>query len=247
MADLVQPTTHPIIPKLELHKLRDDELDEYAQEKIDKINAINIPPSPPPPPPPDPAPAPAAADTAGSANPFARVNPSTEQVNAKNIEWRAALAKADDGSKADTALKDQRRKELEALLTLQATDCAKIANGDFPLYLRTGYEAKNTQGSPTGELPAVTGLLLFYGDNDGELKAEWNVMEDADNFLVRAFSDINNPDGSLLKEYIIGKIGKQKTTLTGLPSGQKIFVRVRANGGSTGQGAWSDVAEKRVP
>ena len=35
------PTIHPIIPKLELHKLRDDELDEYTQEKIDKINAVN--------------------------------------------------------------------------------------------------------------------------------------------------------------------------------------------------------------
>ena len=33
--------THPIIPKLELHKLRDDELDEYTQEKINKINAAN--------------------------------------------------------------------------------------------------------------------------------------------------------------------------------------------------------------
>ncbi|MBI4946791.1 MAG: hypothetical protein HY840_10380, partial [Bacteroidetes bacterium] len=50
-----------------------------------------------------------------------------------------------------------------------------------------------------------------------------------------------------LNEYIIKKFGKQKAILTGLPSGQKIFVRVRANGGSTGHGPWSDVAEKRVP
>ena len=32
---------HQIIPKLELHLLRDDELNEYTQDKINKINAAN--------------------------------------------------------------------------------------------------------------------------------------------------------------------------------------------------------------
>ena len=131
--------------------------------------------------------------------------------------------------------------------TLQAQDCAKIANGNLALYLTSGYEARDTKGSPTGPLPAVTGLELFYGDNPGELKANWNVMEDAQNFTVQAYSDINNADTTILKEYIKPKIGKQKTTLAGLPTGQKVFVRVRANGGSTGFGPWSDPAEKRVP
>ena len=220
MAAPIIPTANPIIPKLELHLLRDDQLDEFAQEKIDKIKL---------------APA------------FDTVVPKPSEVDDKNKEWRNALVKADDGSKADTALKDRVRKELEALLTLQAQNCAEIANGDLPLYLTTGYEAKDTQGAPTGELPAVIGLELFYGDSDGDLKASWNPLEDAENFSVQAFADVANPDTSLLKEYIIGKIGKQKATLTGLPSGQKIFVRVRANGGSTGHGAWSDIAEKRVP
>jgi hypothetical protein len=34
-------TTHRIIPKLDLNKLRDDEMTEYTLEKIEKINAIN--------------------------------------------------------------------------------------------------------------------------------------------------------------------------------------------------------------
>lgn len=220
MAPPIIPSTNPIIPKLELHKLRDDELDEFAQEKSDKIKL---------------APA------------FADVIPKPSEVDDKNKEWRDALVKADDGTKADTAFKDKVRAELEAMLTLQAQNCAEIANGNLALYLTTGYEAKDTQGSPTGELPPVTGLELFYGSSDGELKASWNVLEDAENFSAQAFSDISNPDGSILKEYIIGKIGNSKVTLSGLPSGQKIFVRVRANGGSTGHGAWSDVAEKRVP
>ncbi|MBI4947440.1 MAG: hypothetical protein HY840_13690 [Bacteroidetes bacterium] len=178
---------------------------------------------------------------------FSNLQPGTAELDAKNQQWRAALAKANDGSKADTAYKNQVRAELEAMLTLQAQNCAEIANGDLVLYLRTGYEAKNTQGSPTPMLGAVTGLELFYGDSDGELKAMWNPIEDAQNFTVHAYSDISNPEGTLIKEYLIKKIGKQKIILSGLPSGQKIFVRVRANGGSTGHSPWSDPAEKRVP
>lgn len=215
------PSANPIIPKLELHKLRDDEMDEYVQEKINKM------------------------DEASPA--FNAVVPSPSDMNAKNIQWRAALVAADDGTKAQTEFKNQVRRELEAMITLQAQNCAEVSNGNMVLYLSSGYEAKDTQGSPTGELPPVTGLELFYGESEGELRASWNQLEDAANFLVQAFSNVDSPSGSVIKEYIIGKIGKQKAILSGLPSGQKIFVRVRANGGSTGQGPWSDIAEKRVP
>ncbi|MEK6614887.1 MAG: hypothetical protein AABZ32_02075 [Bacteroidota bacterium] len=179
--------------------------------------------------------------------PFANVQPTTAQLDAKNIEWRAALVASDDGTKADTAFKIQVRAELEAMLTLQAQNCAEIANGDLALYLRTGYEAKDTQGSPTGKLPQVTGLHLSFTNNTGELKAGWNPMEDAENFTVEVFTDILNPDGSMVKQYIRGKIGKSMTTLEGLSSFQDVFARVRANGGSTGFGDWSDVVQKRVP
>ena len=37
------------------------------------------------------------------------------------------------------------------------------------------------------------------------------------------------------------------TVLDDLPSGTNVFVRVRANGGSTHFGDWSDTVEKRVP
>ncbi|MBI4947437.1 MAG: hypothetical protein HY840_13675 [Bacteroidetes bacterium] len=209
-----------IIAKLGLRSISDAGLGDYAQDKIDKINA---------------APA------------FAAVDPSTATLQTKTDEYESALVKSDNGTVADTALKDQRRAELENLLTIQAQNCAVIANGDLPLYLTTGYGARDTKGSPTGHLPAVTGLNLFYGNSPAELEASWDVMEDAQNFTVQVYTDIANPDGSKIKEYMKPKIGKKKTTLDGLPSGQMVFVRVRANGGSTGFGPWSDVAEKRVP
>ncbi|MEK6614609.1 MAG: hypothetical protein AABZ32_00630, partial [Bacteroidota bacterium] len=83
-----------IIPKLGLSHITDAGLGEYAQDKIEKINA---------------APA------------FAAVVPSTAELDAKNIEWRAALSKADDGTRADTANKNRVRGELEAMLLFCAT------------------------------------------------------------------------------------------------------------------------------
>jgi hypothetical protein len=41
-------------------------------------------------------------------------------------------------------------------------------------------------------------------------------------------------------------VTNSKTTLTGYPSGSKLWVRVRAIN-SKGKGAWSDVAVKIVP
>src|SRR3972149_10108887 len=134
--------------------------------------------------------------------PFANIQPTTAQLDAKNIEWRAALVASDDGTKADTAFKNQVRAELEAMLTLQAQNCAEIANGDLVLYLRTGYEAKDTQGIPTGILPQVTGLELFYGDNDEELKANWDKLEDADNYSYQVYTDAPYPNASIIKEGI---------------------------------------------
>ena len=209
-----------IIPKLSLHNVKDTALATFTQDKIDKINA-------------NPA--------------FATVNPPTPIVGAKKTQYENALVKADNGTKADTQAKDDRRFELEELLISQAQDCARIANGNLALYLTTGYEAKDTKGNPVGALEAVTDVQLDFGDNTGELIIGWKPMPDADNFTARVYSDVNNPDGSLVKEFIVKKIGKKKTTLTGLPSGQIVFVRVRANGGSTGFGPWSDVSEKRVP
>jgi len=210
----------PIISKLGLSHISDSALGEYAQDKIEKINAASA---------------------------FAAVNPSTATVGAKKTQYENALVAADNGTKGATALKDQRRTELEELLTAQAIDCARIASGNLALYLTTGYEAKDTKGNPVGELPEVTGVELGYGANSGELKLKFKPVKKALNYTVWVYSDISNPDGSLVKEYIKGKIGRKQTTLNGLPSGQIVFVRVRANGGSTDFGAWSNSAEKRVP
>jgi hypothetical protein len=206
-----------IIPKLGLKEIEDAKLPEYARDKVTKV---------------------------GGSSSFAAVVPTTAQLAAKTTQYETALVKADDGTKADTEAKDDRRRELEEMLTLQAQNCAEIAAGDKTLFLTTGYEAKDTEGSPVGQLAAVTGLLLDYGDNAGELKANWNVLEHADNYTLQFYSDPVDPDGSVLKQEVVKK---SKAVTGGLPGGEIAWARVRGNGGSTGHGPWSDPAEKRVP
>ncbi len=206
-----------IIPKLGLRELRDSALPEYAQDKVDKVTASGA---------------------------FSSVVPSPAEVEGKKDEYEAALVKADEGTKADTEAKDNRRKELEEMLTQQAENCAEIAAGDLEVYLTTGYEAKDTAGSPVGPLGAVTGLLLDYGDNADELKANWDVLPHADNYTWQVYNDPVDPDNSIIKQDVSKK---SRAIFTGLPGGSMIWARVRGNGGSTGHGPWSDPAEKRVP
>lgn len=199
-----------IIPKLGLRDLRDTELPEYAQDKVDKIS--------------------------GSAA-FGGVQPTPAQLQTKKNQYEAALVAADDGTVADTEAKNVLRKELEEMLTIQAQNCAEIADGDLALYLTTGYEAKDTQGTPVGELQRPDMQKLEPSENIGELKADWSTVKNASNYTVRAYTNEADPESSVVYNEIVSP---SKTTLQGLPSGERIFVDIRANGGSTGYSPWSE-------
>ncbi|MCH9029162.1 MAG: hypothetical protein IH819_06005 [Bacteroidetes bacterium] len=205
-----------IIPKLDLVNITDGDLEEYALDKVVKINA------------------------AGSS--FPGLTPTTGQVGTKANDYKNALVATDEGTKAQTSTKDTRRRELEGLLTLQAQNCAEIADGDIDLYLLSGYEAKDVAGSPVGELAKPDLLTVDPTDNIGQLKIDWNTIEHADNHTVRAYTDEADPEDSLIKAELVKP---SKFTMDNLPSGTKVFVDVRANGGSEGHGPWSDAGWAR--
>ncbi|MEO5569466.1 MAG: fibronectin type III domain-containing protein [Bacteroidia bacterium] len=207
-----------IIPKLGLQEQTDSDLGTYAEEKITKINL-------------EPA--------------FAAVDPSTATVKTKNDAYKIALGKVLDGTTANTADKDTLRGQLQELLTLQANDCALISAGNMVLFLKSGYEAKDVAGSPVGELDAPENILFRnYGKNQGELVPDWTGVEHARNYTVQVYTDPANPDTSVVKEVIVNP---SKATIGGLTRGANVWVRVRANGGPTGHGPWSDPANKIVP
>ena len=207
-----------IIPKLGLKEQTDGELVDYAANKVLKLTN-NVP--------------------------FAAVDPTALAIKGKNDAFILAVAKALKGSEQDTREKNTLRKELEEMLTLQASDCALIAGDDTVLFGTTGYQAKDTKGSPTGELVTPENILFRkYGNTPGQLIPDWDSVEDAKNYTVQVYTDINNPAGTLVKEVMVSP---SKATINDLPTGTIVYVRVRANGGSTGHSPWSDPAQKRVP
>ena len=206
-----------IIPVLGLDQKRDTELDDYAQDKITKIDAEVA---------------------------FAGVTPSTASVGTLKDEYVAALAAADGGDEADTAYKNQKRKELEEALTLQAWDISRIAGGDIVLFLRSGYEAKK-QGSPTPPLDEVTTIIFRdYGKNLGELVPDWNTIANARMYEVRVSTDITDMEGTVIKTETASA---SKIALTGLPEGDIVYIQVKALGSRNKKSEWSSPVKKRVP
>ena len=205
-----------IIPNLDLVNINDGDLEEYALDKVQKIN------------------------DAGSV--FSGLDPSTAELAGKADNFKNALVDADEGTKADTQTKNDKRDDLEAALTLQAQNCAEIAAGNLATYLLSGYEAKDVAGSPVGELAKPDLLTVDPTDNEGQLKIDWNNIDNSDNYSVRAYTDPADPAGSKIKEEIVRA---SKHLMDGLPSGEKVYVDVRANGGSEGNGPWSDAGWAR--
>ena len=200
-----------IIPVLGLRNIIDGKLEEYALDKVAKINA------------------------AGAV--YSSLNPSTAEVEGAAEDFKDALVAADEGTKADTEEKDDLRKTLEEKLTLQAQNCAEIANGNLTTDLKSGYEAKDVKPGPVGELEAPDMHKLEPTQNEGELKINWGPVEHKQNYTIRAYTDPADPAGSLIKEEIVSP---SNANLQGLTSGAQVYVDVRANGGSTGHGPWSE-------
>ncbi len=207
-----------IIPNLGLKELSDSELGEYADNKVQKLTG-NVP--------------------------FAAIDPTAPAVKAKNDLFKDAVAKAIKGSVQDTEVKDGLRVELSEMLTLQASDAAHIAGNDAILYGTTGYGKKDTKGNPVGELDTPENILFRkYGNTPGQLIPDWDSVAHANNYTVQVYTDIANPTTTLLKEVTVSP---SKATVNDLPSGSIVYVRIRANGGSTGSSPWSAPAQKRVP
>jgi hypothetical protein len=88
----------------------------------------------------------------------------------------------------------------------------------------------------------VEGLELSPGDNDGEIDAQWDPDDDATNYDVE--TSVDPVTASSWAHHSNGS--NSRTTLTGLTSGARMWVRVRGTN-AVGKGPWSDPAVKRVP
>jgi hypothetical protein len=136
--------------------------------------------------------------------------------------------------------RDMMEDEVDEQLREEADDVEGIAQGNPEIIRKANFEV---QDEPAAK-PApgkVENLATTTGDNDGELEAQFKPQHDvADDYEVEWATATDGP----WQKFEVVRVSK--VTLTGLPSGAKVFVRVRARN-ATGRGPWSDIACARVP
>jgi hypothetical protein len=142
-----------IQPKLELSKKPDQELDNYAQDKVNRIENN--------------------AD-------FPSVQGMLPDLKTTLEEYITALDNIGSG-KSETAKKNQLRSELQTLLTKAASYCALDADGDVAKFLTSGFDVRS-QGSPVGTLPKPSSFKFTVSDNTGEAFASMEAFPKAKGF-----------------------------------------------------------------
>jgi len=144
-------------------------------------------------------------------------------------------------SKQATADKDVSMDALKAIAMQIVGYIDNTANGDESMILSAGLSVRAAK-SPASVPNQVQNLSLTVGDNAGSLDAHWDSMDG-----VKSFEAQVSPDPFTLTSFVTADtVTKSSTTLTGLTSGSRVWVRVRAIN-SAGKGAWSDPAVKVVP
>ena len=116
-----------------------------------------------------------------------------------------------------------------------------IAKGAPNIILAAGMDVAATPG-PAPAMPKVTNVTLVAGDDDGSAKAGYKRERGARFYELQLSSNPSDPASWETYDTTV----YTTLLLTGLPSGQKRWLRVRAING-VNKGGWSDPACCTIP
>ena len=172
---------------------------------------------------------------AGNAN-YPTPLPSVAAFLAVYTEYDEALAgceAAKNAQKAATALKDEKRANLELFLD-QRGDYVQIAsNGNGPVILTSGFDVKSSP-TPIGPLGPPINLRIDLNGIPGVMKLRWDAVENARGYLVECSEDVTPRVWSQIKN-----TSKTYLLLENMVVGKVYVFRIATQGGSTGQSPWS--------
>jgi len=203
--------------KLDLKKKNDNVLKTFSAEHIDKMD--------------------------GNVN-FTTPDPSVTDYQALHDTFDAALADsvaANNTAKEKTATKENARLALEAGLTSRCAYVNIKSKGNKSVQLSSGFDVTGTPTKPS-LLPAVQNLSASAGDNAGELDFQWDPLSGRRTYQVETSPDPMTPTSFVRQK----SVTKSKTAIPGLPTGTRVWCRVRGVN-AAGEGAWSDPVSKIVP
>jgi hypothetical protein len=165
---------------------------------------------------------------------FPNPSPPLEIISSSNAAFTEAINKAINGSKEDTVIKNNLRKQVETNLKLETDYVQQVSRGDEAIILSSGFDV-NKKPTAIGPLPKATGLSIKTGDNKGTIQAFCNVVPNALFYEFEYTDAPSNPASTWLKQTTT----KHKLLIEGLTSGKQYVFRV-AGAGSDPSRNWSD-------
>jgi len=153
----------------------------------------------------------------------------------------AAQAQAGGGTVV-TAVKKKKRNVLDGLLRKLAHYVQANCNDDVQLIVKTGFQAKTASVKSQTQLDKATILGVDNG-HTRQLAVNDRKVAHAKLYEVqRAIVSANNTTGSFQSAGVFSKA--RSMTITGLTPGTTYAIQVRALGGTTGSGDWSDTVTR---
>jgi hypothetical protein len=150
----------------------------------------------------------------------------TNLTNANNTYLAGQITQSQN-----LTLRDNAVDALCAGLTSLAAYVQAASGGDAAKIQSAGMDVKGA-AAPVGMPAQVANLALTFGDNAGELDAQWDSDPAAYSYEIQT-----SPDPMTATSWTAQPaVTKSSTTLLGLPSGSRQWVRVRSVG-SAGTGA----------
>lgn len=165
--------------------------------------------------------------------------PSLAELQAAITAFSAALIKAGSGNRSDIAFKNQKRRELVAILVSLAQYVTFVANGDESILYSSGFEISKTPGTIIITRPE--NLQVINGNNTGELQISVNGVKGALSYLFEYTTDATQA-ASNWQSIASSRV---KFMVDGLQPGTVYYCRVGAVGGNN-QLQYSDIVSRMV-
>ena len=171
---------------------------------------------------------------------FTGVEPTPAQITAAADAFEEGITDAAQRSQeaeSATLAKDNLGAALRATITQTATcDAVKALTPEVCTLVFT----LKAEAVPTTSMPKVTTVTVTFGDATTELDIMWQPVPKA-----RAYELQYKPPGGAWTPAKTAT--RSSTTLSGLPTGVPVQIRIRAIGPNELQGEWSDPIEHLVP
>lgn len=159
-------------------------------------------------------------------------------LTAARVDFEMKLEATRNGGPVQTVEKNDAREALLDLLRQDASYVQTLASKDLAALLSSGYNSVSTNRTQTPLLKA--GIASLQNDNSGLLVLNIDPMVNARSWEVQ----VKNGTGGWTLFGVFGYT--RRITILSLTPGQSYSAQVRAVGGSTGYGDWSDSVTRIV-